>query len=610
MFLLLTAIGPFTQQSIKSFSCERPLHNISASISAASYVNSSLALGTQVGHVADYPDLTMMTAALEGIVGSADSSKTVPFDCPTGNCDFPPYSSLAYCSSCTDITARVEEHYDLLLLGKQHIWNYIIPGQDCRLSFEAPGDSPSLYTSGLTTGVADQLKLCPWNIFYDASLRQSANSFMVMALSKAVCSPDLEYGDSERPDCVDQPEQLPSLANLSALIAMNCTFGLCLRDYTGRVRNGELLETMTSGLDPNLLPADEVTDMFKILKLPCTVDSNNYDLSNMSQIPHIPGRSFTPVRLDGRNVSAPRECVFTTEATLPWTINYFLHDGLFRQGYSSEHNGEATCSFGSYDGRSRLCDPWYLEPLYHGGSPTAATISSYMDGIAVAITNRMRAVGSNLHRDGPGVVRGTAIQTTVCVRVEWPWLLFPAMLVLLTAVLFVAVLLAARRSQIADGQPIWKSSAIVAFFHGIDGRPHAPGPSTGDSAHPIVSAHGAEDNPASASWLKGEGYQGLMTLEDMHAKAKKVVVKLETAVPGQRGFVVVKEEENGHRIDFSRQGSQRCSSDSHHEEQRLPLHRLPSNDSLELREEPPTFSQVDLGIGLSLSISSHPDRSI
>lgn len=608
IFILSAAISPFTQQSIKSYACQRPLHNISASMPAASYIDSqSVVVGGRTNLL--YPDLKMMTAALEGIVGSANNSRTVPFDCPTGDCDFAPYSSLAYCSSCTDITSRVQEHLDPLYLesGMIHTLNYTVPGQDCRLSFKSVDGYPVLGTDSLSGVTRNHLSICPWDKTIPNN--RSATSFMVMSLSRANCSQNHKDGFSKGADCVGHPEQLPSLANLSGLVAMNCTLGLCVRDYTGRVRNGLLHETMTNSLAPSRLPEEAHTGLYKILKLPCTVDSETYDISNISQVPSAAGRSFTIVNLNGRSVTAPLECVFSTNADVPLAIGHFLHVGLLQPKRASEQSEDdegGTCSLNSVD-ESSFCDPWYLEPLFRSGRPTAATISSDMDGLAVGISNRMRAVGSNAYGDGPGAVLGTAIQTTVCVRVDWPWLLFPASLVLLTTVLFVAVLVTARHSQVADGQPVWKSSAVVAFFHGIDERSHRPARTTGDIVCPVVSAHDEETNPASASSLRGKGHQDLMTLESMHAKAKKVVVKLETAAPGHRGFFIVNEEENNHLAGSNKQEGQRCSTDSHRSAETLPLHQPPRN--IRLHEQSRTPSHVDLDIGLAPPICGSMDPS-
>lgn len=89
-----------------------------------------------------------------------------------------------------------------------------------------------------------------------------------------------------------------------------------------------------------------------------------------------------------------------------------------------------------------------------------------MDGIAVGISKRMRTVGSDAYRDGPGIVLGMAIQSMIWVRVDWLWLLFPVALRLLTAVLLVALLVTARHSRVADGQPMWRYLLLLPFHMG------------------------------------------------------------------------------------------------------------------------------------------------
>lgn len=375
---------------------------------------------------------------------------------------------------------------------------------------------------------------------------------------------------------------------------MNCTLGLCVRDYTGRVRNGVLDETMTNSLALNLLPGEAETGMFNIVKLPCNVGSNEYDMSNISQVPSSPGRNFTTVTVDRVNVTAPLDCVFSTKPDLPLAIDRFLKSGLLLPKRANRRLEEgATCSTNSFDG-SAFCDPWYLEPLFRGGGPTAETISADVDGIAVGITNRLRAVGSDAYGEWPGAVPGAAIETTVCVRVDWPWLVFPAALVLLTVVLFVAVLVVVGRSRVADGQPTWKSSALVAFFHGIDTRSRSLHGASDNTTRPMNSVHEPEIEPPSTPFSWGESQQGFMSLESMHAKAKKVVVKLETAAAGQRGFIVVKQEDDERPVRVDKHRSQRVSTDTDRDPERLPLTQLRSNSGPQ--EQVPTYPQVDLGI--------------
>lgn len=597
--LISAAIGPFTQQSIELYACQRPLHNISATIPTAKYLNASLIVGRET--LDDrYPNLNIMAAALDGLVGSSDASKTLPFDCPTGDCDFDPYSSLAFCSSCADITSRVRQEWGPNYYEPEvYSWNYTVYdrlGPHCQLTFEDIGGHPRLTPNGQTGESTTNLVMCPggWS--------SSALSFTVMSTTREDCSDDHQDGNRGGSGCGRYPHQLPSLANTTDLVAMNCTLQLCVGDYTGRVRKGVLSETMTSSI-PSSVYADEPS-MFKILKLPCLVDSKPYDLSNIIKVPSISGRNFTIVSHDGKNLMAPLECVFATNKSAPLAIGLFLQVGLFKTQMGNPHPG-VSCSLNSIE-ESSYCDPWYAEPIFRGGRPTAATITADMNRIAVAISNQMRAVGSNSYMNASGVAMGTVIQTTVCVRVDWPWLLFPAALMLLTVVLLVAVIIKARRSQNSDGQPVWKSSAVAAFFHGLDAVSDTQGRADREPARHAVPSHEPEGLPVSASMPRRESHENLMTLESMHAKAKKTLVKLETTVPGGRGFVVVNEKVHDHHMD-SKEDGQRCSTDSHRDGEAMPLHRLPSNDSL--REQPPEFSQVNLGIGLAPSARTSLDRS-
>ncbi|KAI7782614.1 hypothetical protein LA080_013102 [Diaporthe eres] len=591
---MLAAIGPFTQQSIKSYACQRQLRNISASIPAAFYVNSSFVVGHEaVGH--KYSNWKMMVAALEGIVDPENNNKSVPFDCPTVDSDFPPFSSLAYCSSCTDVTAHVQQHHGprYTFSNKTFAWNYTLPEQDCFLSLHDTNGHPRLGQTSATGSIPDHLTFCPRD---QRMNRNRETGFSILSMSWVNCSLGRDDGHLDKVGCGGYPEQLSSLASTSGLVAVNCTLGLCVRDYTSRVRNGVLHETVTDSL-PFRFRSHEAT-MFRMLKLPCIVDSNKYELSNISQIPAIPGRNFTAVSFDGQNVTVPLECVLTADEVVPWTINGFLERELLEP--------ETACSMVS-DTES-FCTPWYLEPLFRGGRLTAPTISSDMNGLADRISNRIRAVGSNAYGNESGAVQGAAIQTTVCVRVDWPWLLLPATLVLLTAVLFVAVLITARYSQVTEGQPIWKSSSVVGFFHGINARSHPRDRANRDTGRRVVSTHEPESIPVSEPLLREESHEDLMNLKSMQAKAKNVVVKLETAPTGQGGFVVVKDEKDEQLVDFNKHHRQLRSSKLPRDGETLP--RLQPLNNGNLHDQPSTYLHVDLGAGFNPSVRSSIDRSL
>lgn len=85
-----------------------------------------------------------------------------------------------------------------------------------------------------------------------------------------------------------------------------------------------------------------------------------------------------------------------------------------------------------------------------------------------------------------------------------------------------------------------------------------------------------------------------MSLESIQGKVKKVTVKLETAVTGQRGFIKVNTEvEDERRKGSMEHYSHQRSADAHRDGEILPLTQLPSKSSL--HEQLPTCLLADIG---------------
>ena len=95
----MLAIGPFVQQIINSST--RPIATTGASIPVAYWYNAS---SNQVD-----VDLPMKAAIMSGLLTTDNSSSqfVVPSQCPTGNCSWPTYQSLAVCGACVDLTKNL-----------------------------------------------------------------------------------------------------------------------------------------------------------------------------------------------------------------------------------------------------------------------------------------------------------------------------------------------------------------------------------------------------------------------------------------------------------------------------------------------------------------------
>ncbi|KAJ9602162.1 hypothetical protein H2200_013282 [Cladophialophora chaetospira] len=102
--VVAVAVGPFTQQAITY-----PLRTVD--VSRATIPRTQTYQNIAPGGIQALKDipLTMKAAAYNGLFAatSAQTRSTLPAQCSTGNCTFPPYSSLAICTKCANITQMV-----------------------------------------------------------------------------------------------------------------------------------------------------------------------------------------------------------------------------------------------------------------------------------------------------------------------------------------------------------------------------------------------------------------------------------------------------------------------------------------------------------------------
>ena len=61
-----------------------------------------------------------------------------------------------------------------------------------------------------------------------------------------------------------------------------------------------------------------------------------------------------------------------------------------------------------------------------------------------------------------GLVYGTVIQTTTCIAFSWRWLLFPALLIILTAICLVITMVQPIYEKVEN--PLWKSSILPLLY--------------------------------------------------------------------------------------------------------------------------------------------------
>ena len=158
---------------------------------------------------------------------------------------------------------------------------------------------------------------------------------------------------------------------------------------------------------------------------------------------------FSPTDGNTTKGDIPLECIydfadFTTISISSWLRSYF-------QGAVTEGN-----DFG-WGG------PPVLQSFFNDSNVDFAGVNSTFASVADSMTNYIRRNG-NPGFSAPAL--GVVHQTETCVQIRWAWLAFPAALVLLTLLFFVAMIMEVGFTS--DHGQNWKSSPLPLMFYGLE----------------------------------------------------------------------------------------------------------------------------------------------
>lgn len=363
------------------------------------------------------------------ILPPVNSTSSIPFQCSTGNCTFPEdqsatHSSLAMCSSCTDISGKVQEQ------NFQPLY-YLKSG-------------PSI---GWTGGRDFRWMSISAYMIDDTPNVDSIFSFDALIYKTKACANGSVNGEH----CGYEP------------FAVSCFIYACMKTYRASVTNfvleEKLLNTTRLPIQYYMDSAVPVNSGFSILSSSVLrngtwsncVGSDKSSEANPAQYPYqLPPRY--PYSLGNRTQSPikyyPNDCFWTfgeesARGLSSYLSNMFDGDLLGPPAPPDEVTGA----------------PWQMG-LFSNGTATLSSASAYMERLENAITSFIRQYG-----DTPSVdyAQGTEYGLQTCIKVRWAWLILPSALILLTIVFLLATILGTRSRNMT-----WKSSALALLFHGLD----------------------------------------------------------------------------------------------------------------------------------------------
>ncbi|OAA61975.1 hypothetical protein SPI_04834 [Niveomyces insectorum RCEF 264] len=438
--LVSLVVAPFAQQAIRSVTCQYIHAGHTGTIPVANFVSYDVFWDQGRYQTGMDAAAAVVAAMINAVSGTGTDNAAIVPSCPTGNCTFSAYqgithSSIGLCSACSDSSAEI-----LGPVGSvaDYQYNYTLPnGGELVVNPWEPVVMQFLTSDNLEneTWVADTF---PANL--SRLLPAALLDTTVFLFSSASCGTNCSNGTILAED-MDQ---------MFLPLAVSCVLYPCLKNYWGEVVNGEFNETLVSSVPALPEEGDPPYVNFTVVKSPCMVDGQVYDTSNFSLVPQ--SHQFGAVNYNGSNITAPYECLYEIGGNYVAALGDFFATSLF----------SGPCGMSHYEVTPQ-CQNFLMPAFWANGTATVESVAALMDRFATGMTTNFRRVGSRLD-GGDAAVRGMALTTTVCTRVEWGWLALP------TVVLFLSLGLQcwAIWMSYADRRlPVWKSSLLPLLYHGF-----------------------------------------------------------------------------------------------------------------------------------------------
>jgi hypothetical protein len=374
------------------------------------------------------------------------------FVCPTGNCTWDTYESLAVCSTCTNLSSRVSRYTEMSYLYSELAKRQIIAGSfvpnatTLQLAnghyinnidgapYYMPVDSN--YTEGFAIQSVYMTTFGTGNASRTNSFQDSSNLLWAMSFLKMQAPPN---GTTASKGWPDVPVE-----------AMECGLFYCVNQYTSSVKNGTLYETEVPVQDATRNP-----DSWKLIQYSYPnldgvfidnqrTDSLEFNSSTSSwyRTDLMLGDGFYLSWAAVNSLSSQ----FQSQFTSPKPINASEHpnftsapdympiNGYYKNLPNSLHDG-------------KVYSPSVMQILYK--SPN---LNDTFRRLARGLSNAIRAGADNTT-----VQTGASGVMTAHYRIQWPWITLHVIVAVGAIALLIATMIESRTAR----APVWKSSALA-----------------------------------------------------------------------------------------------------------------------------------------------------
>jgi hypothetical protein len=453
VIILSPAIAPFSQQAVKTVPCPREVSG-SASLPISHHVPGT-GLSDRLSAGQSEISSDMKGTMINGLVNPNGKDTDVEATCASGNCTFAEnsqgvtHASVAMCSSCLDITEFIRLNVTEKE-GYATVVNYTLPNKQW---FQPVGGNRILDTA---TGDVDWA-LGGVDSDFAEMTKRSITNLTILTFSQSACT-NVSLAGANCPEDIFT-DDLPEAYRSHNAVAITCALYPCLKHYHAQVKETKLEEKIISEKPLTLVEIVESENRSSIAKnvnrttiqSPCLVDGEEYSFDNFSRMAESTKGTST-VEIDGKNYTAPNQCIYQFGHRYSMALGSFMRDTLF--------NGFCQPTYTAWS-PPECGDRWWLTPLYNS---SYEALDTAMDEFTTAITNNLRKQATmTLGDSGSDKVTGTVNETSICTVFDWRWVLLPAGLMVVTIALLIHVVV---QNYANKALPIWKTSVLPLLFYG------------------------------------------------------------------------------------------------------------------------------------------------
>jgi hypothetical protein len=437
--VLSLAFDPFVQQILSTYVQQVPRA-------------SPLAVTTQATSFLQ-PQSLLLQQAISNAVYTDKFDRTP--GCPSGNCSFPDFRSLGWCSKCQDVTREVQSN-----CSYSYNASTLVPGShtygQCDLGLGQGYATTLLWEVAPVGNTSFGFQVTTEALWLVDDGNAMANATFVNPTYSGIDSPQAVLGHVRMAFDDDAfPEKGFHVAN-----ATQCVLSYCVRDYQVSVESGALSVNQSGPNFGKVYTRDDV-NMACWTADPDAIAEMKY--TNITTSLSFPTQQGT---IDFTNEVDPEHFAFCSSRA----INGIQGLAVALGGYGASIGNPIS---GSSQSGVAFSEAGVQETDYFGATAGAsADVFTYLSTTSTLgdVTNRLADALTALALTLPNktqAITGSVSNPEVFVQVRWEWISLPIALCVGGAVFLAFTAFSTRMS----GVGLWKGSSLAYLYHGLDERP-------------------------------------------------------------------------------------------------------------------------------------------